>query len=181
MTVEHLHFTVDPLWAINFMMQRHHEKHYNFNDEHSKAVRFTLGDLLYNRDKSLTESEIRQIVDWYRGDDKSESFTVDATDEQAKGLFMYIFDLPRYKEIHWQYILKGYGPYTFSVIDLRAKKEYGTKEAHHYETLLNILSENYADEFNELSQQQKDSFIMENFKLIGKSYSMDWYTPDFPV
>lgn len=182
MAVETLHFKVDPYWLINFMLQRHYEKNYDGNHQFSEAVRFALSNLLYRNeeDGGFTEEELYQIAEKYFGKDADE-FLLDPTDEQAEAMFQFIFENPRYTERVWDYTLKGYGQYRFSVLDLRERKEYESNYANHYSTLVNILAENYADEFDKLSQEEKDTFILSNFKLIGKSRDIRWYTPQNPV
>ncbi|MBP1046438.1 hypothetical protein I6N96_09090 [Enterococcus sp. BWM-S5] len=180
MTAQTLHFTVDPYWLIRFMLQRHHEKHYHGNDEHTKAVRFALSDLLYDGKDSLTNDELYQIAENYFGKESKE-FLLEPTEEQSAGMFQIVLKMPRFEEKVWEYTLKGYGKYEYSVIDLNTRVERKTRFAHHYETLIEVLGERYADKFNEMSQKEKDDFIMNNFKLIGKRNSMSWYTPTYPV
>lgn len=180
MTTQKLHFTVDPYWLIGFMLQKHHEKHYDRNDDHSKAVRYALSDLLYEGDNGLTNDELYQIAVQYFGKDV-DTFMLDATEEQAAGLFQYVLEIPRFADKVWEYTLKGYGKYEYSVIDLITKIEHKARYGQHYGTLIEVLGEYYADDFNEMSQEEKDNFILNNFKLIGKSRPMGWYTPEYPV
>ena len=174
------HFSVDVMFLIRALLQIHLDKSYSCEKGDERAKVYALSEILYTNE--LTEDEIQTLFRRYaENNNLGNNITLTGEPNQVEEVFEYLFDLPRYKEVHWKNILKGYGPYKFSVIDLRAKKEYETREAEHYATLVNILSRNYAREFDELSQEEKDKFILNNFKLIGRTYEMSWYTPDLPV
>lgn len=179
MTSHVAHFQVDSLFLVRTLLQIHFDKNYNWNEDHTKATIFSLSEILYTNE--LTEDEIQIIFRRYADNHNiGTEISLTGEPEQVSEVFSYLFDLPRYQETYWKNILDGFG-HDYSVIDLIDKKEYESKKAGHYSTLLEILASRYADEFDELNQLQKDKFILENFKLIGKAKPMSWYTPNHPV
>lgn len=173
------HFHVDSLFLIRTLLQVYLDKNYSYNQEQSEATRYSLTEILYTNE--LTDEEIDVVFKRYaKNHDLGNEINLTGDQKQIGEVFGYLFDLPRYQKVYWEKLLAGYG-HEYSVIDLIDKKEYQSEKAGHYGTLLEILASRYADEFDELDQVQKDKFILENFKLIGKANPMSWYTPDHPV
>lgn len=158
-------FKMDPLWAIRTLLKLHFDKKYNFNDDYSIATRYSLSEVLYTNE--LTEAEIQEIgVRYSNNHDLDGNIDLSGEPEQIEEMFSYIFELDRYKEEHWKNILAGNGPYDFSVIDLEGKKEYHSSRGEHYQTIFNIIEDVYWDKFENMTQKNKDNFILDNFRLV---------------
>lgn len=176
---EVMNFTVDPYWLIKFMIQRHYEEEYNGNDSISNAYRFALCDVVVmNSEHSITDEEVQKMADRYATLHNVEEISLDGDKEQREEFFNLALEIPRIKDIEFQYILKGYGCKN-SVIDLNQKKEYPTEHGNHYPTICDIIDENYADKFDQLPREEQDKFVLENFKLIGAQNHPSWYTPTY--
>lgn len=174
MGVKTVPFSIDPIWTIRTLLQLHFDKNYNLNDKYCKAVRFSLSEILYMDE--LTEDEIQIIFKKYaENHGLGTEITLTGDPKQVAEVFGYLFDLDRYKDELWKNTVKGLGEYKYSVLDLIAKKEYPTHVGKHYDCLMDVIHSEYLDEFLKMTQEEKDKFILDNFKLIGKRYNMDWY------
>lgn len=174
-----VHFTIDPYFALNQLCCIWHEQNVNENPDYSRALKYTMSDLLYNRETKLTHDEWNNIVQTYQGrHGLSGEFTIDTPPELREELYQIIQEQKRFKDIELGYILQGFGAYKNLVYDKSTGKIYPSSYAEHYETLLEILHNKYEREFGAMTQDEKDNFILENFILVGKKYAQDWYIPD---
>lgn len=172
-----VHFTMETEWLVWTLLKFHCDSNYDRNDDYPKAVRYALSEILYTN--PLTAEELDYIMTQYSENDvEEEEVTVTGEEEQVKEMFKYLFDLERYKKVYWENILKGLGPYEYSVIDKLQKVEYQCNYTEHFETITKIIKDNYLETFNSFSQKEKDAFILDNFTLIGKTNNMDWYLKD---
>ncbi|MDT2385486.1 hypothetical protein ACE4Z8_03220 [Enterococcus avium] len=169
---------VDIIYILRLLIQMGYEKKYDGNEKYSKAMRFAYADVLVgDRDNALTDEEIMEIAEKYADDNNITELRITGEDHQKFALLdTAIQIIPRINDLFWEYSLKGYNA-DFSVIDLRAKKEHVCSNGSHYKTILEIIRKNYRDEFKALNQQEKDNFVLSNFKLIGQTMANDWYVP----
>ncbi|MCF8636770.1 hypothetical protein [Enterococcus faecium] len=173
------HFTVDPYFLLNHLCCMYHEQNVNESPKYSDAFKFTMADVLYNRNEMFSHDEWNVIVKTYQEQHGlSGDFLIDVQPELREELYEIIQNQERFKHKELQYVLEGYGEHKNLVYDKTTGKIVPCRYSEHYPTLISILEEDYNDEFGAMTQKEKDSFIMNNFILVGKSYSQDWYVPD---
>lgn len=178
MTEEIMHFQMDIPYLLKLLIQMGFEKKYHGNKEYSQAIRFAYADVLVEGgDNGLTDKEALEIAQQYADDNNIPELRLTGEEPQQLALVeTAIKKIPRIGNLIWEYTLKGYGA-EYSVIDLIAKKEYKCDHGEHYGEILNIIRQDYKDEFILMNQSEKDDFILKNFKLIGQTMSDGWYTP----
>lgn len=182
MTKEIMHFNVNITHVLRLLIQMGFEKKYHDNDEFTQALRFAYADVLVDGgSESLTDDEVMSIAQTYADDNNITELRLTGEDHQKFALVdTAIKVIPRINDLIWKYTLKGYNA-DYSVIDLRAKKEYVCSNGNHYGTILDIIRANYNDEFKTLKQREKDDFVLNTFKLIGQTMASDWYVPSSMV
>lgn len=176
MDSKQVHFKVDPLWFIGFMIQKEYETTHNDSEEITDARRYALGDIAcMNCEFSLTDQEIEDIADKYGEQTNVETIDLTGDPEQRKAFFDLMLALPRVNEREFHYILKGHGQ-PYSVVDRTTNKEYACDHGEHYDTLMNVIKTQYTPEFWEKDLAEQDQFVLDNFYLNGAKYSPSWYT-----
>lgn len=173
------HFKIDPYFALSQLCCIWHEQNVDGNAEYSLAFKSAMVALIYNGEKMLTHDEWDSIVRIYQErHGLSGEFLIDVQPELREELYQIIQEQKRFKDLELDYIIQGYGEHENLVYDKTTGKIFPCKHSEHYPTLIDILQEEYSNEFGVMPQQEKDAFIMNNFILVGKSYSQDWYIPD---
>lgn len=148
---------------------------------------FAMGHFLFQN--GLTRDELQLIVGKYMEDHDPNGDTFMVGDQEAtRKLLTYIYDLPSFTELYAKLQAKKKAEYESDVIeniqnncviDKVSRRAYQTSFGSHYSTLMKVVTNEYANEFLKMTQEEKDAFILERFILKGTFYpsSSRYYTP----
>ncbi|MBU5262012.1 hypothetical protein [Bacillus atrophaeus] len=178
---EQLHFTYEPLNLTRLMLQIYLENKYHGNEDYPKSVRFALFEFM----RSLEDQELEDVLSEYVSKDKIEYITLD--DKDCEGITHYIMQTKRYNGLVFMYQKKGYSG--LGVADNNDNTFYGCHFGSHWQTIGSIMREKYGEfgkafdamknsdqkEYNGISSEQLDSFILNTFQLVGESKSIEDY------
>lgn len=180
MSEEVLHFKMNMPFLFRFMLQKYHEDNYDQNDAYTRAFKYSIADLLYGGKNALTDEEIEELAQQWANSLGVDELTVSSDAEQREQLFKHFLELPKRKELEWQYVLQGKGEHYSSIIDLRTKKEHAVDlEGMHAEVLLELIMDKYVDEYLALDTvEEQNDYVFSNFKLIREEMAFSWYVPN---
>lgn len=113
---------------------------------------------------TITDEEIEYMKQAYEKIYR-ESFVDSRELESSRKMLKLVENLERYKDLHYENLLKGLG-HKFSVVDTFTKKEYKCKEDNHIETAITIITNEHIEEFDKLKEENKMKYLKDNFLFI---------------
>lgn len=129
-------------------------------DEYTLAKDLATDDFL----ATITDEEIEDMKLAYEKE-QGVNFVDSGEYEPSRKMLRRIENFERYKDLHYENLLKGLG-HEFSVIDTFAKKEYKCEDGNHIETALTIITNEYIEEFDNLKKEDKMKYLKDNFLFI---------------
>ncbi|MGX1266651.1 hypothetical protein RKD55_004595 [Rossellomorea marisflavi] len=181
--MEILHFTYDPLHLMRLVMDMHAER---LEGKHTKAVQFARYEYL----RTMTDEELKGNMQRYIDQEVLEAITLEKWDDDCRHLFGYIYESDRYKTLEFQFNKRGYGKTGLGVADTSDNTFYHCEFAHHWQTVMEIINTKYPHfgealremyfddkikEYNGVTRQELDHFILDRFELTGGNKRIDSY------
>ena len=170
-----LTFTYDPLSLMRLTMNMYAE---GLEGQHTKAVQFARYEYL----RTMTDDELEGHIKRYIDEEGLEAITLEKWEDDCRSLFGYVYESERYKALEFRFNKRGYGETGLGVADTSDNTFYHCGFAHHWQTVMDIiktkyphfgeaLEEMYLDdkikEYNGVTRQELDHFIMNRFELTG--------------
>lgn len=185
-TTEKLHFTYDPIFLTKHLLQRYTETHLEKALE-VKATKFACYKYLH----TVTDEEVESLLLEYVANEKIDAITFKKWEHDCKCIFECIFKRPRFIQLEFEYKKQGYSLTGLGVVDKSDNTFYDCSFAHHWATVQKILEEKYPNlheafiemtyedtnliQYKEVSRESLDSFLLNNFELIGNRNSLESY------
>lgn len=181
-----MHFTYEPITLTKMLLQMYAEKFL----EKEKEVRATIF-AVYKYLDTVTEEEVESLLMEFATNEKLEVITFDDWKHDCKCIFDCIFKTTRFKKLEFEYKKRGYSITGLGVVDKSDSTFYDCVFAEHWQTIQKIFEEKYpvlyeafiemtyghkeVKEHKGITREYLDSFILENFELIGGRNSLDSY------
>lgn len=191
MTKESISFTYDALGLSRTIIQVHVESRYDGNLTYSESVRFALFEFL----RTMEDEELKKIMTDYLSESKVEAihFKGDENgklteDKDCLGIVDQLMRTERFKDLVFKN--KRNGCSGLGVIVLQKKLFYQCEFGEHWSKVGKALRENYPsyadayDEmlldsdlknYNDISREELDNFILENFEFVGGRNKIEYY------
>ncbi|MGD2352036.1 hypothetical protein ACP8H2_09815 [Bacillus subtilis] len=177
---EQLHFTYEPLTLTKLVLQIYLEKKYDRNEDYTKSVRFAVFEFM----RTLEDDELEKILSDYVSNDNVEAITFE-DDRDCERITHYLMKTERYNNLVFEYQKKGYSG--LGVVDNSDKTFYSCGFSQHWQTVEAILREKYhrygkafnrimylgEKEYNGVSSEELDKFILDTFQLVGETKSIE--------
>lgn len=175
-----LGFTYEPLALTRLVLNIYLEKKYDRNEKYEKSVRFAIFEFM----RTLEDEELEKILHEYVSKDNVEAITFE-DDADCERITHYLMQTQRYKDLVFNYQERGISG--LGVVDNSDKTFYPCDFAHHWQTVGAILRKKHGDygiafdeimyhnqkEYNGITSEDLDKFILETFKLVGETKSIE--------
>ncbi|PJZ19757.1 hypothetical protein CEW46_21495 [Bacillus cereus] len=186
MTTTKLGFHYDPISLTKLMLQIYIEKYVEDEADNEAIVRAS-----YKYLSEVTEDELTEVLNKYVTDNNVEYITFEDHKGECKLIFDAIRSTDSYKSFELEFYRRGYGSTGLGVIDKKDGIYYDCEFAQHWFKVIEILTNKYPrlgealselefrnnlQEYNGVTRKEIDSFIMENFELVGGNRGLENYT-----
>lgn len=171
-------FAIDPLF-ITMQLLRHKYNDVVSDRDIAESTRNALNHVLYIN--PLTDDELTAIWEkWltlYPSETDDDSIHITGEQSQIDQLFEIMCQTDRYTTQKKLNYLRGID-YDYAVIDLKAEDVVESAFGNHYLDIINLINKHHSDTFYDLTQEEKDAFILSNFNLVGSKYDNKQYYVD---
>lgn len=176
-------FNCDPLSLVRLALNRYIEE---LEGNDTKSVQFARYDYLI----SLTDEELEQLLERYVKEENIEVITLEDWKKDSSFLLKYIYETNEYKELKLKYDKQGCGVTGLGVFDKSKNTFYDCSLARHWQTIMEIIEYHYThlheaflqmygdnelNEYDGITRQEIETFIMNNFELVGGSRQISGY------
>ncbi|ADO59644.1 hypothetical protein [Paenibacillus polymyxa] len=140
--------------------------------------------------KNMKDETLEEILLVYIEREGLSEITLEDWRKEAKLMFDVIYDREDYKGLEIKYKRQGFGTTGLGVYDKNADVFYDCAEVEHWSKIREIVEHKYTPMFKALDQlyfnpslneydgytrEEVESFIMDNFELVGESKRLDDY------
>ena len=175
-------YTNDPYNLLNLLAQIYYEKNIDVDEDFPESSRYALIDMLYEDKYKLTNEEWTTICKRYQeehNEQGADEFLIGKNDDQGQYFCKQIQLMERYKKRKFHHTLRWGDPeYDYYVADLQKEEIYPCHLGEHYGTILFILKKDYNKKVKQMTPEELDEFVLNNFKLYGNSKSLKTYASD---
>lgn len=177
-------FGYDGLYLVRLVLQKYTEKH--FNEHPIKAIRFAHYEYL----RLLEDNVLEEFLLRYLKAEGMDAITLVEWEKDCKAVWDYVYETDTYKNLVVDYQRKGYGITGLGVVDTSDNTFYDCgftghwtkvqdiikeKYPHYYEPLMELTYGHSKEEFNGVSRQELDNFVLSTFEFTGGNKQLDTY------
>lgn len=199
MAKQELSFQYDGLFLVRLFLQKHVEQNFDNEDneideedenvkavEVIKAVRFAHYEYL----KQLTDEELEGFLLRYMKESQMDAITLTDWQKDCATVWSYIYETEKYKLLEFDYKKKGYGVTGLGVVDNSDNTFYDCgftghwpkvqeiiqeKYPHYYEPLMQMSYGSARDEYNGVTREEVDAFVLNTFTFTGGNKELGSY------
>lgn len=179
-----IHFTYDPLALVRIALQRHVEE--TIQGKFYKAKQFACYEYL----RLMTDEVLEELLGEYVRKHNLEVITLSDWRSDASAIFEIINEKTEYQKLELDYKCSGFGLTGLGVMDRSDNTFYDCGFTHHWTTIREIIKSKYPElheplenmyfdeqinEYEGVTRETVESFIMDNFQLIGQTKPIHEY------
>lgn len=183
--MEQVSFTVDPIWLTRTLLQRYVEE--IIEDNYDKAFVFACYEYL----RAVEDQELEEVIEKYMKNNNVEEITFSDWEMEVSGIINVVFETEKFNGLKFEYERKGYGsPSGMGIVDKINKAFYPCGFGGHWNKLMDVVTDKHSkygepldrmytysdmDEYNGVTREELDKFIMDNFEFVGGTKPMSEY------
>lgn len=183
-TTKKISFSYDPFNLMKIWMQRFVELF--VQNKYYKAKQYACYDLL----NDLTEEQLHEYIEEYRKRHNVEFVTLEDWEAETRLIWDVIYESDNFKNRELEYKKKGHGVTGLGVIYVPDGSYYDCEFAGHWAKVKQILLDRkpeYSEaleilehktrlnEYNGVTREELDVFILKNFEMVGASRKIENY------